>query len=44
MEFDMMSIGVLFFFAVVGGIIAKRFNQPAVLGLLFIGAIVGPNT
>ncbi len=44
MEFDMMSIGVLFFFAVVGGIIAKRFNQPAVLGLLFVGAIVGPNT
>lgn len=44
MEFDLMSIGILFLFAIVGGIIAKRFNQPAVLGLLFIGAIVGPNT
>ena len=44
MEFELLSIGILFFFAIVGGVIAKRFNQPAVLGLLLIGAVVGPNT
>ncbi len=40
----MITLGVLFFFAIVGGIIAKRVKQPTVLGLLFIGALIGPNT
>lgn len=39
-----ITLGVFFFFAVVGGLIAKRFNLPTVLALLLIGAIVGPNT
>lgn len=44
MESELLTLGILFFFAIVGGVIAKRFKQPAVLGLLLIGAIVGPNT
>jgi Kef-type K+ transport system membrane component KefB len=44
MEQELITIAVLCFFAIVGGIIAKRFKQPTVLGLLLIGALVGPNT
>ncbi len=44
MQSELLALGILFFFAIVGGVISKRFKQPAVLGLLFIGAIVGPNT
>ncbi len=44
MENELLTIGILFFFAIVGGIIAKRAKQPAVIGLLLIGAIIGPNT
>ncbi len=44
MESELLTLGILFFFAIVGGVIAKRFKQPAVLGLLLVGAIVGPNT
>jgi len=29
--------------AIIGGIIATRFRQPAVFGLLLVGAIIGPN-
>ena len=44
MESELLTLGILFFFAIVGGVIAKRFKQPAVLGLLLVGAIIGPNT
>jgi len=44
LESELITIGVLFFFAIVGGIIAKRFKQPTVIGLLLIGALIGPNT
>lgn len=44
MQSELLALGILFFFAIVGGVIAKRFKQPAVLGLLLIGAIVGPHT
>ena len=29
--------------AIVGGIIATKFKQPAVFGLLLVGAVIGPN-
>lgn len=44
MESELITLGVLFFFAIVGGVLAKKFNQPTVLALLLLGAIVGPNT
>ncbi len=37
------DLGFLILFAAVGGVLAIRFKQPAVLGLLAIGALVGPN-
>ncbi|MEK6983710.1 MAG: cation:proton antiporter [Nanoarchaeota archaeon] len=44
MATELISLGILFFCAVIGGIIAARFKQPAVFGLLLIGAIIGPNS
>ena len=44
MQSELLALGVLFFFAIVGGVISKRFKQPTVLALLMIGAVVGPNT
>lgn len=41
---ELVSLGLLFIFAIIGGIIALRFKQPSVIGLLVIGAIVGPNS
>jgi monovalent cation:H+ antiporter-2, CPA2 family len=43
LEQELMSLGLLFLFAIIGGLIAVKFKQPAVIGLLLIGAIVGPN-
>lgn len=43
MQEELITIAVLCFFAIIGGIIAKRFKQPTVLGLLLVGALVGPN-
>ncbi len=37
-------MGILFLCAIIGGIIATRFKQPAVFGLLLVGAIIGPNS
>src|SRR3989338_10701722 len=42
-ESELITLGILFLFAVIGGVIAERFRQPAVIGLLLIGAIIGPN-
>lgn len=42
-----MALGLelvyILFFAIIGGVLAVRFNQPSVLGVLIAGALVGPN-
>src|SRR3989344_3046319 len=40
-----LSLDLLFvlLFSVLGGVLATRFRQPSVLGVLIAGAIVGPN-
>ena len=43
MATELISLGILFLCALIGGIIATRFRQPAVFGLLLVGAIIGPN-
>ncbi|MFA6035627.1 MAG: cation:proton antiporter, partial [Candidatus Micrarchaeia archaeon] len=37
------EFGVIVFFALAGGLLATRFRQPSVLGLLLAGAVIGPN-
>src|SRR3989338_2820542 len=44
MTTELISLSLLFAFAIIGGLIAYRFKQPAVLGLIVIGALIGPNT
>ncbi|MBI2653291.1 cation:proton antiporter [Candidatus Woesearchaeota archaeon] len=44
MATELIGIGILFFCAIIGGIIAARFKQPAVFGMLLIGAIIGPSS
>ncbi|MBI1935004.1 cation:proton antiporter [Candidatus Woesearchaeota archaeon] len=44
MAAELVSLGVLFLCAIIGGIIATKFRQPAVFGLLLVGAIIGPNS
>ncbi len=39
----MISIAVWFVFAIVGGIIANKFKLPPALGLIIIGALIGPH-
>jgi len=41
---ELIGLGILFLCAIIGGIIATRFKQPAVFGLLLVGAIIGPNS
>ena len=41
-EEQLMTLVILFVFAIIGGILAARFRQPVVLGLLIIGTLVGP--
>ena len=41
---ELISLGILFLCAIIGGIIAARFKQPAVFGLLLVGAIIGPSS
>lgn len=38
-----IQLGIIFFFALLGGILAVRFKLPTVLGLLFVGALIGPH-
>lgn len=38
------EIGLIFLFSIIGGVLAVRFKQPTVLGLLLIGAIAGQHT
>lgn len=42
-ESQLTTLGLLFLFAIIGGLIAARFRQPVVLGLLVVGALIGPN-
>jgi Kef-type K+ transport system membrane component KefB len=42
MASELISLGILFAGAVLGGLIAARLKQPAVIGLLLVGAIIGP--
>lgn len=44
MPTELISLGILFLCAIIGGIIAARFRQPAVFGLLLVGAVIGPNS
>ncbi len=43
MEQELITLGILFFFALVGGVLASRFKQPMLMGLLLVGALIGPN-
>jgi CPA2 family monovalent cation:H+ antiporter-2 len=38
-----VELGLIILFSIIGGVLAVRFKQPSVLGLIIIGAIVGPN-
>ncbi len=42
MEQELITLGILFFFALIGGVLAARFKQPVLLGLLVVGAAIGP--
>ena len=44
MATELISLGILFVCAIVGGVIANRFKQPAVFGLLLVGALIGPGS
>ena len=44
MATELISLGILFVCAIIGGIIAAKFKQPAVFGLLLVGALIGPNS
>jgi len=41
---ELISLGVLFLFVLIGGIIAARVKQPIGIGLLLVGALIGPHT
>ena len=43
MEQELITLGILFFFALIGGILASKFKQPILLGLLLVGALIGPH-
>jgi len=43
MEQELITLGILFFFALIGGILATKFKQPMLMGLLLVGAFIGPN-
>ncbi len=43
MQAELLNFGFLFLFAIIGGFLSSKFKQPLVIGLIIIGAIVGPN-
>jgi len=43
MEQELITLGILFVFALIGGILAARFKQPMLMGLLVVGALIGPH-
>jgi CPA2 family monovalent cation:H+ antiporter-2 len=42
-EQEFIGLGVLFFFVIIGALIAHKFKQPIGIGLLLIGALIGPH-
>ncbi len=38
-----LDIGLILLFSLIGGLLAVRFKQPSVIGLMIIGMIVGPD-
>src|SRR3989344_7845091 len=42
-EKELISLAVLFFCVIIGTWISSRFKQPTEIGLLLVGAIIGPN-
>jgi CPA2 family monovalent cation:H+ antiporter-2 len=38
-----VELGLIILFSILGGVFAVRFKQPAVLGLILVGAVIGPN-
>jgi len=43
MEQELITLGILFVFALIGGVLAARFKQPMLMGLLLVGALIGPH-
>jgi Kef-type K+ transport system membrane component KefB len=39
-----VELGLILLFSIVGGVLAVRLKQPSVLGLILVGAIVGPHS
>jgi len=39
-----VELGLILLFSILGGVLAVRFKQPSVIGLILVGAIVGPNS
>lgn len=39
-----IELGFIILFSILGGVLAVRFKQPSVLGLILVGALIGPNT
>ncbi len=37
------EFGLILFFSILGGVLAMKFRQPSILGLIIIGTLVGPN-
>ncbi len=38
-----LELGLIVLFSIIGGVLAVRFKQPSVLGLILAGALIGPN-
>jgi CPA2 family monovalent cation:H+ antiporter-2 len=38
-----LSLGLLSFISLIGGALSAKFRQPAVMGFILMGVIVGPN-
>lgn len=43
MQSELINLGLLVFFSIIGALLSFRFKQPVLLGLIVIGAAVGPN-
>ena len=43
MEFDLLTIALLSLFSILGGVVASKSKLPPALGLLVVGAAMGPS-
>lgn len=43
MQTELLNLGFLFLFAIIGGVLSAKFRQPFVIGLIAIGAVTGPH-